>query len=178
MNELLNFYDSHHGTFDTFLFSYDGGSERVRFSNSLSVKGYRENDTIVAYSSEVSLTVVRNQKTYKSNNDVLFSPSEAKNRTSSTHEWLVGKVELGQTSDFYLKSPTPTRTISGTWSGNKKSRDKLLGLFYSYSRNPISFSYAGEKLKVRLPDSLEITDYREIKNIVGFECNMDLEVIP
>ena len=136
----------------------------------------RENGKIVAYSCEVSLEVEKQAKTYPvaSESDVLPAPYGA---TDEQYNWNTQVVSMGVKSAWRNRQSKATRTIAGKWSGLKKDRDLLINLFNSHCRVPLTLRYNGETLKVMFPDKLEIKDKRELKTIVGYECQMELEVV-
>ena len=87
------------------------------------------------------------------------------------------KVYTTSSTQRRLENESPTRKLSVKFSGGKKERDKVISLYESHEMTPCLFPYDGKMVKVRLPESITITDYREIKNIIGYSCEMDLELV-
>lgn len=170
----VSFYKRVKGASSTFIFNYDGFAEECRLTEGINYRCCLENKKCVAWSCDVTLVVENGKTDYGENDRVLFHPRPD---TKTSFNYQVGTVSLGQKNDYYLKSDIPKRTISGKWSGLKRDRDKLLSLFYEYCKSPVSFTFNGEDVSVLLPDKLEVTDHREEKTIVGFECQMELEVV-
>lgn len=176
LESLLKFYNDHRGLKDTFLFDYDGKMQTVRFSAAITPKCYRENGKIVTYQCDVTLDVLRQgePKVAPTYDDILPVPQS---KTEESYDWQTGKVELGAMTDYYTKRDTPLRKITGTWSGLKKERDKVLRIYDTYGKHPVAFENNGETLRVMLPDKLEVTDHREAGEVVGYQCQMELTVV-
>ncbi len=176
LKKLVNFYNDCHGLKDSFLFTYDGVTEECHFAQAISPTVKREGGKIIAYECPVTIEVVTQKTKYgtPSENDVLPNVYDG---TSRSYDWNTKVITLGQSKRYRTMGDKPVEKISGTWCGLKEERDRLIALFNSHCKVPLKFNFNGEKLTVRFPDSLEITDHRELKNIVGYECQMDLEVI-
>ena len=173
---LVKFYNGHKGLQEPFYFTYDGVTEVCYFSQPINPKCKRENGTIKAYSCEVALEVDYQRTTYPTaqETDVLPNPY---GDTDQVFDWHTNVVSMGQRSERLVRQTKPTRTITGKWSGLKAERDKMIQLFNSHCRVPLTFRYNGETLKVIFPDKMEIKDKRELKTIVGYETQLELEVV-
>ena len=175
LERFVKFYNDHKGQLDPFMFTYDGVKEMCYFSSSISPKLYVENKEIVCYECEVNLEVDSQVSNYPSalETDVLPSP-----RGTVTHEydWATKVVEMVK-SDRMMTSPKAREKFTAEWSGTKKTRDIIIKLFNSHCRMPLIFRHDGKEYKVRFPDSIEITDKREIQKIVGFSTSIELEVV-
>ena len=173
---LLDFYDSHRGQFDGFYFDYDGKREVVFFGEALKVKVKRENGIIVGFTASISLELDhRGKVTKKPAKETDELPKATANVTYSS-DWNT-KVYTTSSTQRRLENESPTRKLSVKFSGGKKERDKVISLYESHEMTPCLFPYDGKMVKVRLPESITITDYREIKNIIGYSCEMDLEIV-
>ncbi|SFB10927.1 hypothetical protein [Selenomonas ruminantium] len=174
--ELVKFYNRHKGLQEPFYFAYDGVMEVCYFSQAINPRCKRENGVIKAYSCEVVLEVDRQVTSYPTaqETDVLPNPH---GETDQVFDWHTQLVTAGQRTERMARQTKPTRTITGKWSGLKSERDTLIRLFNSHCRVPLTFRYNGEDLKVVFPDKIEIKDKRELRNIIGYECQMELEVI-
>jgi len=172
----LKFYNDHRGIENPFIFEYDGKKEKVRFVSAIVPKCYREYGRIVTFSCTVALEVDTPTTSYPepSEDDVLPVPS---GKTEETFDWNTGKVELGERTGFFQKRKWAARKISGEWCGLKPERDKMIRLFNSHCRIPLLYRNNGEELKVQFPDKLEITDHREAGQIIGYKCNLELDVV-
>ncbi len=173
-NTFSSFYDQVKGSANQFYFVYDGAMEVCRFAEEINPRLYLENKKCVAWNCDVSLVVEDGKTDYGSNSGTLFHMSSG---TKMARNYLTEAVQIGQKDYYYLKSNIPKEKISGTWSGLKKNRDTLLSLFYQYCRTPILYVHNGKRCQILLPDKLEITDLREQKNIVGFKCEMEVDVV-
>lgn len=173
---LVKFYNEHKGLQEPFYFIYDGVMEVCYFGQAINPRCKRENGVIKAYSCEVVLDVDRQVTKYPTaqETDVLPSPY---GETDQVFDWHTQMVTVGQRTERMARQTKPTRTITGKWSGLKAERDKLIRLFNSHCRVPLTLRYNGEDLKVVFPDKLEIKDKRELRNIIGYECQLELEVI-
>ena len=176
IKKLIDFYNKHRGLQDPFYFTYDGVTEVCYFSQAINPKCIRENGVIKAYSCNVGLEVDRQVTQYPvaQESDELPIP---RGETDQSLDWHTQLVTAGQRTERMARQTKPIRTIAGKWSGLKPERDKLISLFNSHCRVPLTFRYNGEVLKVVFPDKLEIKDKRELKTIVGYECQMELEVV-
>lgn len=174
---LMEFYNAHYGQLKPFLFNYDGKQEEVYFGSALSVKIKREVGSIVGFSADVTLDLDKRGKVSK------ISPSESdelpKARPDVTRsvDWRT-KIYGANATNRRKEYSEPVEKLSVKFQGTKKERDRLIALYESHEMLPCLFPFDGKLVKVRLPDSITITDYREIKNIVGYSCDMDLEISP
>lgn len=172
----MRFYNEHYGQLKPFIFKYDGGSEEVYFGSALSIKVKREVGKIVGFSADLSLDIDKRGKVRK------ITPSEKdelpKSRGEVTYssDWNT-KVDAQNATRRRKEYVKPREKYQVTFSGSKKNRDKIISFYESHSSMPLLFPYDGKKIKVRFPDSITITDYREVDTIVGFECQMELEVV-
>lgn len=174
--ELVKFYDRHKGLQEPFYFTYDGVTEVCYFSQPINPRCKRENGIIKAFACDVALEVDRQVTKYPVAQEADELPAPYGD-TDLTFDWHTQLVTAGQRTERMARQTKPTRTITGKWSGLKAERDKLIRLFNSHCRVPLTFRYNGEDLKVVFPDKLEIKDKRELRNIIGYECQMELEVI-
>ena len=174
--ELVKFYDRHKGLLEPFYFTYDGVTEVCYFAQAINPRCKRENGVIKAYSCEVALEVDRQVTAYPAalETDELPAPY---GETDQVFDWHTQLVTAGQRTERRARQTKPVRTITGKWSGLKPERDRLIRLFNAHCRVPLTFRYNGEVLKVVFPDKLEIKDKRELKTIIGYECQMELEVV-
>lgn len=175
LNSFVSFYNNQHGQLNPFWFTYDNIKELCYFSDIISPQIYRECGKVVGFKCDVSLEV-DNQATVfpaPSENDALPCP-----HGDITHsiDWNVQVLELGATGRRE-KSKKPIEKLTCNFSGLKEDRDKIITLFNSHCKIPLELNYGNKKVKVKFPDSLEITDKREGKNIVGYECQLELEVV-
>lgn len=175
MNKLIDFYSAHHGQADPFYFVYDGIKELCYFSEILTVKQTVSMGTIQEFSCSVALEVDDQVTMYPSplETDVLPKPY---NDFTRSIDWNVQVLEMGK-SDRRRKSLVAHEKLNATWSGLKDERDKLIVLFNSHCRVPLTVTYDGKATKVILPDSIEITDKRSCGEIVGYTCTMELELV-
>ena len=176
VKRLLDFYNKHYGLQEPFYFTYDGVTEVCYFSQAIVPKCIRENGKIKAYSCNIALEVDQQRTNYPvaQESDELPPP---RGETEESFDWHTNLVSMGQRTERRARQSKPTRTITGKWSGLKAERDKLIRLFNSHCRVPLTFRYNGEVLKVMFPDKIEVRDKRELKTIVGYECQMELEVV-
>ena len=173
---LVKFYNKQKGMEKPFYFTYDGVTEVCYFAAAINPKCKRENGIVMGFSCEVGLEVEKQESVYPlpSTSDMLPRPW---GDTDEQYNWNTKVVSIGQVTKRGNKQGTPTRTISGKWCGLKEDRDKLIALFNSHCRMPLKLPYNGGAWSVVFPDKIIVTDHRELKNIVGFECQMELEVI-
>ena len=175
MDKLLAFYDKQHGQLNPFFFEYDGIKDLCYFSNVLTVKQSVAMKEIQMYSCEIALEVKAQSVLYPdaSTEDMLPSPYKDFTRTV---DWNVQVLEMGAT-DRRAKSNRKHEKLNATWSGLKPERDTMIKLFNSHCRVPLKMDYDHNIISVILPDTMEITDYREGKTIVGYECQMEVEIV-
>lgn len=176
IDEFIGFYNDHHGLLDPFYFTYDGVKELCYFSEAIAPKIYRECGTIVGFECEVSLEVDSQKASYSANpleTDMLPRPH---GEITRKYDWGTQIVEMGA-SQRRMKSPKARETITAKFSGAKSDRDKIIDLFNTHCKMPVILPMGNKQYRVMFPDSLTITDKREIKNIVGFETELELEVV-
>lgn len=175
LQEFVDFFNNHHGELDPFFFTYDGVKEICYFSSAISPKVYLENKKIVAFECEVQLEVSSQKSSYStaSEQDILPAPRGV---VTHSYDWYTQIVEMGASARRQTAT-SPKEKFSAEWSGSKKTRDKLIDLFNSHCKKPLILKHNGKDYKVIFPDTLEITDKREIQNIVGFTAQLDLEVV-
>ncbi len=173
---LVKFYNDQRGQEKPFYFTYDGITEICYFGAPINPKCKRENGMVMGYSCDIILEVEKQEHDYPAPNehDVLPLPH---GDTEEKLDWNTHIVSLGVLTRRGNRTQTPVRTVSCTWCGLKEDRDKIIELFNSHGRIPLELRYDGGRYKVILPGKLEITDHRELKTIVGFECQMDVQVI-
>ena len=176
LKKLVTLYNDCHGLAGSFSFTYDGVTEECHFAQAINPTVKREGGKIIAYECEVSLEVVTQKKKYgvPSESDVLPT---VYSDTSQSFDWKTKTVNMGQATKYRTMGKEPVRKISGLWCGLKDERDRLIDLFNSHCKMPLKFNFNGEVLNVRFPDRLDIIDHRELKDIVGYECQMELEVV-
>lgn len=176
LKKLVTFYNSCKGQRESFRFTYDGVTEYCHFGQAINPTVKRENGIIKAYSCDVILEVESQKTKYPtpSENDVL---PDVYSDTQRSYDWNTKVISLGQSKRYRRMGTKPMEKISGKWCGLKDERDKLISLFNSHCKVPLKFNFDGKTLNVRLPEKLEITDHRELKQIVGYECQMELEVV-
>ena len=173
---LIEFYNNHYGQLKPFIFKYDGNSEEVYFGSALSVKVKREVGEIIGFSAELSLDIDKRGTVKK------ITPSETDKLPNSRGEityssdWNT-KVDAKNVTKRRKEYVKPRQKLTVTFRGNKKNRDRLIELYESHASMPLLFPYDGKMMKVRFPDSISITDYREVNKIVGYECQTELEVL-
>ena len=173
---LVKFYNDHYGQLRPFLFEYDGGMEEVYFGSGLSVKVKREVGKIVGFSAEITLDIDKRGKIKKitpSETDVL---PKSRGEVTYSSDWNT-KVDSRNTTRRRKEYTKPREKLAVTFRGNKNNRDRLIALFEAHSAMPLLFPCDEKLIKVRFPDSITITDYREVNKIVGYECQMELEVV-
>lgn len=175
MDKLIAFYNKQHGQLNPFFFEYDGIKDLCYFTNTLSVKQKVAAGEIQMYTCDIGLEVDAQSVSYPdaSTDDVLPSPY---NEFTRSIDWNVQVLEMGATQRR-AKSNKPHEKLSATWSGLKNERDTMIKLFNSHCRVPLKVMYDHKLISVILPDSMEITDYREGKNIVGYSCQMEVEIV-
>ncbi|BAL84690.1 hypothetical protein SELR_pSRC400390 (plasmid) [Selenomonas ruminantium subsp. lactilytica TAM6421] len=174
---LMEFYNSHFGQLKPFYFDYDGKTEKVYFGSALQVKIKREVGKIVGFSANISLDIDKRGKIDKitpSESDVLPKATPAVTYSSDWNTKVYSSSPAVNRRKEYNK---PREKLSVKFKGLKKERDRVIDLYESHADLPCLFPFDGKKVKVRLPDSITITDYREVKKIVGYECQMDLEIV-
>lgn len=176
LRKLVSLYKDCHGTKDSFKFTYDGVTEDCHFAQAINPQVKRENGIIKAYSCDVVIEVESQKTNYPApkTNDVL---PNVYSDTQRSYDWETTVVSLGQSKRYRAHGKKAKEKISGKWCGIKQERDKIISLFNSHCKIPLKFKFNGEILNVRLPDKIEIIDHRELKRIVGYECQMELEVI-
>ena len=173
---LKTFYNKHKGQYLPFVFKYDGRQEVVYFGSALRLKVKRELGVIVGFKAEVSLEIDHRTQV------PVFSPSEndtlPKATASVEHsiDWNT-KVYTTSSTERRWEYDKPREKLSVKFKGGKAERDRLMAIFESHEKTPCLFPYDGKLIKVRLPDSATFTDYREIKTIIGYSCEMDLEIV-
>lgn len=173
---LVSFYNKHKGQYAPFYFVYDGKKEMVYFGSALEVKVKREVGVIVGFTAKISLELDHRSNVKR------ISPSEddklPKATASVTHsvDWET-KVYTTSSTERRWEYTSPRQKLSVKFRGLKSERDRLMILFESHEMTPCLFNYDGKYIKVRLPESVTFTDYREIKTIVGYSCDMDLEIL-
>lgn len=175
LDSLVGFYNKQKGCLNPFYFTYDGIKEMCHFSDAISPKLLRENGKVIGFTCEVGLTVVKQAKTYPTPVETDLLPPPHKEITHK-QDWGVKTIDMGATQ-YRSMFNNAKETLSVSFSGTKKDRDKIITLFNSHCKTPVTLKYGGRSCRVQFPDSLEITDLREIKKIVGYECKMDLEVV-
>lgn len=175
-NLLVDFYNKQKGLLVPFYFTYDGITELCHFSQAISPKYIRELGSTKAYSCDVSLEVVKQASSYPSPNGNDMLPP-ARGELNVEYNWNTSVLTLGENTDRREKSSKVFRKITGNWSGSKKDRDLIISLFNSHCRSPLKFNFDGNIVNVMFPDSLEITDIREMSTIVGYKCSIELEVV-
>ncbi len=174
---LMEFYNSHFGQLKPFYFSYDGKTEEVYFGSNLSIKVKREVGKIVGFSADISLDIDKRGKISKitpSENDMLPKATPAVTYSS---DWNTKVYSASPAVNRRKEYDKPREKLSVKFKGLKKERDRIIALYESHADMPCKFKYDGKEIKVRLPESITITDYREIKNIVGYSCDMELEIV-
>ncbi len=173
---LRDFYNSHRGQFDPFYFDYDGKREIVFFGDKLKIKVKREVGKIVGFEASISLDLDfrrgMNLPVPKTT-DELPKPTGGVEYSS---DWNT-KVYTTSTTKRRIEYESPREKLSVKFKGKKPERDKIIRLYESHEMLPCLLPYDGKKVSVRLPESITITDYREIKKIVGYSCEMDLEIV-
>lgn len=173
---LRDFYNSHRGQFEPFYFDYDGKREIVYFGEQLKVKLKREVGKIVGFTASITLELDSRQ------NMKLQPPKETDQLPKATasvqysSDWNT-KVYTTSTTERRLEYESPREKLSVKFQGKKAERDNLIKLYESHEMMPCLFPYDGKLVKVRLPESITITDYREVKRILGYSCEMDLEIV-
>ena len=175
MERLLRFYNEHNGQYKPFLFEYDGTEEACYFSDVLNVTRLYECARPVGFSCNIDLTVKKQMARYfsPSESDVLPAPH---GEVKHSIDWNVQVLEMGA-DGRRPKGTYPHEKMSCNWSGLKKERDTIIGLFNSHCKIPLTMKKGGVIYKVMFPDSLEITDLREQQEIVGYKTSMDLEIV-
>lgn len=175
VREFIDFYNSQQGLLNPFLFTYDGVQELCYFSEAIAPKIYRECGKIVGFECDVSLEVDSQKASYSvpSESDQLPRPH---GEFTYNSDWGTQVLEMGATQRR-LKSPKAREKVTVNFSGTKDERDKIINLFNSHCRMPLILPMGNKTYKVRFPDSLTITDKREIKTIVGYETQLELEVL-
>ena len=174
---LVQFFNAHYGQLKPFLFNYDGKSETVYFGSSLSVKVKREVGKIVGFTADISLDIDKRGKIAKatpSENDTL---PKAKAEVTYSSDWNTKIYSQGTSTNRRKEYKKPREKLSVKFKGGKKQRDQVMQLYESHEMMSCLFPYDGKMVKVRLPESITITDYREIKSIIGYSCDMDLEIV-
>ena len=173
---LVKFYNDHFGQLKPFIFEYDGNREEVYFGSALSVKVIREVGTVVGFSASLTLNIDSRGKVEK------ITPTEqdelpcSRAEVTYSSDWNT-KVDNKNTTRRRKEYEKPREKLLAKFNGSKKTRDRVIKLFESHASMPLLFPFDGKKVKVRFPDNLEVTDIREAKQIVGFECQIELEVI-
>lgn len=176
MDWLIQFYNDHRGQFDPFYFEYDGNKEVVYFGEALKVKAKREVGVIVGFEATLSLELDSRQGlvTYHaSESDTL---PEATAPVTYMSDWNT-KVDSQNATARRMEYTAPRQKLSVKFRGLKKDRDKIMRIYESHEMKPCLFPLDGKLVKVRLPESVTFIDYREIKQIVGYSCEMDLEMV-
>lgn len=174
---LLSFYNEHFGQQKPFTFQYDGNAETVYFGSTLQVKVKREVGVIVGFTAEIALEVDKRSglklPTPKTTDELPKATAEV------THsiDWDIKKIEMAQSVRRRKNYKKAKQKLSVKFKGLKKERDKIIQIYESHEMLPCLFPFDGKKIKVQLPTTLTITDYREIKQIVGYSCDMDLTVV-
>lgn len=176
--KLVQLYNNCHGLQLPFLFTYDGITEVCYFSQPISPKCFVEKGEVKAYTCAVSIEADSQVIKYPSpsEDDELPLPYLAEG-IDAEYNWHTDLVSLGERTGRRLVTDKPRRKISATWHGDKAMRDNMISLFNSHCRVPIKYKFNGEILKVLFPDKIEITDIRELSTIMGYECQMELEVV-
>lgn len=175
LESLMNFYNRQKGSLNPFYFTYDGVRELCHFTEALSPKLIRECGKVVGFTCSVGLTVDKQVTKYPvpSESDELPRPHK---EITHKQDWLVKTIDMGATQYRSMRN-TPKESLSVKFSGTKRDRDTIITLFNSHCKTPVTLKYGDKTAKVMFPDSIEITDYREIKNIIGYSCEMDLEIV-
>ena len=174
---LIKFYNEHYGQLKSFSFTYDGITETVYFGSALQVKVKREVGVIVGFTAEVSLDIDKRgivAKAVPLESDEL--PRATANVTYSS-DWNTKVYTQGSSTKRRKEYEKPREKLSVKFVGGKRERDRVIGLYESHEMTPCLFPYDGKMVKVRLPEAITVTDYREIKQIVGYSCEMDLEIV-
>ena len=174
---LISFYNEHYGQLKPFVFNYDGKSETVYFGSALSVKVKREVGRIIGFTADVSLDIDKRGKVTKatpSESDIL--PKATANVTYSS-DWNTKIYTEGASTNRRKEYKRQREKLSVKFKGGKRERDRVISLYESHEMTPCLFPYDGKMVKVRLPETITITDYREIKQIIGYSCEMDLEIV-
>lgn len=173
--KFVDFYNNQHGQLNPFWFTYDGVKELCYFTEAINPKMHIECGKVVGFECDVSLEVDDQATMYPSPMETDKLPYPKGNITRSI-DWNVQVLELGKT-DRRAKSLKPIEKLTCNFSGLKKDRDKMITLFNSHCKTPLILEYNNTQTKVMFPDSIDITDYREGTNIVGYECQLELEVV-
>lgn len=175
LDSLVGFYNKHKGCLNPFYFTYDGVRELCRFSDTISPKLLRENGKVVGFTCEIGLIVDKQEKKYPAPAETDLLPLPHKEITHS-RDWGIKKIEMGAVQ-YRFEYKNAKEILSVSFSGTKKDRDNVITLFNSHCKTPVTLKVGDKTCLVQFPDSIEITDLREVKKIIGYECKMDLEVV-
>lgn len=172
---LVSFYNSHKGQLLPFIFTYDGIKEVCYFASTLNMKTKFEMKKLVGFTCEISLEVDKQTGFYGvgSENDILPA---GHGEIVEEYDWDT-TVYTTSSTQRRLKNKKPVRKMSVTFSGRKADRDRLIKLYNTHEMRPLIYISDGKAYKVRFPASITITDYREMKEIVGYKTTIDLEVL-
>lgn len=178
MDYLINFYNEHRGQLDKFYFEYDGVQEICTFGDKLSITEKREikgrnHSEVVGFSCEVLLSVDSQSTIYESvGNNFDFIPYR---EVIEEIDWNTTVLDMGAAGRVKTYSK-PRRKYSMKISGTKDTRDRLINLYNIYGDfGKVMLNYGGETIPCLMPESLVITDKRELTKIVGFSCDIDLQ---
>lgn len=174
LDRLMEFFDSHHGKADPFLFTYDGVTEKCYFADTMVVNLHRENAKIVGGECDIVLEVDKQVTNYPkpSTDDIL---PLSRGDINYTLDWRTD-VYTTSSTQRRVRYAIPTKKMEITITGGKSTRDKLIELFNSHEMMPLKMVVGGKTYDVRFPSDLEITDKREGSNIIGFESKLEVQI--
>lgn len=172
---LTMFYDEHHGCLGSFTFHYDGVDLLCHFSKKIEFTQIRERSTIVGFEAEVSLRVDTTTMPFtKMTQDKVEFDFVPRGKIKDTTDWNTNIIDM-LAMEREQTWTSPIHTFSLELVGDKKERDRLIDFYTKYGDfTVVSFSNNHVKYQSYLPGSLTIVDHRELGNIIGFECSLDL----
>jgi len=174
---LIDFYNRHKGAYRKFIFNYDGVNEICAFAEKIEVEDCRELQEIVGF--EVTLTIEAMQDTLRpiTAEEGEYLPLKPFGNVTVHTDWNTNIVDMGKNGRQKTYTE-PRRAYSIKLTGHRKHRDAFIE-FYRQHGNHVSFlfPYDDEDIEVIFPASIEIEDKLECSQIVGFECELDLEEV-
>ena len=171
---LKNFYNSHHGCLDQFIFNYSGESFVCRFAEKISLTQKRELNNIVGFETTIALSIDNQKAPFNPLPAIKQFDFSIRGQIEDDIDWNTNVLDMnvkarGETWQV------PVHKFSFTLSGTKKERDRLIKTINMYGDFvPFEFPANDEIYKCFLPSSVVIVDKREGQKVIGYSSQITL----